>query len=113
MTFAIYRQRMLAALTSVLLALIAGSCYTGPELPKRPEIVPPQPSGSLLNPQLRVAISPDFPPLAQKALLGAPVGLEVDFANQIGKELGKQIIFVEAPWPELINLLLANHADII
>jgi len=84
-----------------------------PDLPKRPEIVPPKPSGSLLNPQLRVAISPDFPPLAQKGLVGAPVGLEVDFANQIGRELGKQIIFIEAPWSELISLLLANHADVI
>jgi polar amino acid transport system substrate-binding protein len=112
MTCAIYWWRTLAAVTSVLLALTASSCYTGPDLPRRPEIVPPIPSGSLLNSQLRVAISPDFPPLAQKGLSG-PVGLEVDFANQIGKELGKQIIFVEAPWSELINLLLANHADII
>src|SRR5262245_4448776 len=113
MTCAIYRWRTLVAVTSVLLALTASSCYTGPDLPKRPEIVPPKPSGSFLNPQLRVAISPDFPPLAQKGLLGQPVGLEADFANQIGKELGKQIIFVEAPWSELISLLLANHADII
>jgi polar amino acid transport system substrate-binding protein len=110
MSCTIYKRRMLPAVAWVLLVLSA--CST-PDLPKRPEIVPPTPSGSLLNPQLRVAISPDFPPLAQKGLLGAPVGLEVDFANQIGRELGKQIVFVEAPWSELITLLLANHADII
>lgn len=113
MSYAIYKRRVFPAVAWVLLVLSACSDLVTPELPKRPVIQPPKPSGSLLNPQLRVAISPDFPPLAQKGLVGAPVGLEVDFANQIGRELGKQIIFVEAPWSELISLLLANHADII
>lgn len=113
MNYGIYKRRMLTALAWIVLVLSACSDTMTPAIPKRPVIEPPKPSGSLLNPQLRVAISPDFPPLAQKGLLGAPVGLEVDFANQIGRELGKQIIFVEAPWSELISLLLANRADII
>ena len=113
MSYAIYKRHMLPAVAWVLLVLSACSATMTPDLPKRPLIVPPKPSGTLLNPQLRVGISPDFPPLAQKALVGGLVGLEVDFANQIGRELGKQIIFVEAPWSELISLLLENQADII
>ena len=109
---AIHKRRLLAAFAGILLALSACSETVGPDLPKKPELLAPPPSGTLLNPQLRVALSPDYPPLALKAL-GRPAGLEVDFANQIGKELGKQILFVEAPFPELINLLLARRADII
>jgi polar amino acid transport system substrate-binding protein len=105
-------RSILAALGLIMFVLSACVGVPGPEIPKPPEPEPPKPSGSLLKPQLRVALSPDFPPLAQKAL-GQLAGLEVDFARQIGKELGKEIVFVEAPWPELISLLLGERADII
>jgi polar amino acid transport system substrate-binding protein len=107
-----FNRRILIALGLIVFVLSACVGVPGPELPKPPEPEPLKPSGSLLKPQLRVALSPDFPPLAEKAL-GQLAGLEVDFARQIGKELGKEIIFIEAPWPELINLLLAERADII
>jgi polar amino acid transport system substrate-binding protein len=66
----------------------------------------------LLKPQLRVGISPTYPPLAYE-LSGRVVGIEVDLANQLGKDLGKEMIFVETPWPELINALLKDKVDII
>ena len=40
-------------------------------------------------------------------------GVEVDFANQLGKNLGKTIVFVETPFPELIQALLEERIDII
>src|SRR5215467_11690931 len=55
---------------------------------------PPPASGTLLKPQLRVGISPDYPPLAFKDVRFGLVGIEVELANQLGKQLGKQIQFV-------------------
>lgn len=98
-------------LSLCLLVVITSCSFPRPPPPPEPQ-PPPPPSGSLLKPQLRVAISPNYPPLASKAL-GRFVGVEVDFANELGKELGKEIIFVETPWPELINTLLNERADII
>jgi polar amino acid transport system substrate-binding protein len=62
---------------------------------------------------LRIGISPDYPPLAYKEAPFGLVGLEVDFANLLGKELGKEIVFVETPFPELIKALLEGRIDII
>lgn len=84
---------------------------SAPSHPPPPE--PPPPSGTMLKSQFRIGISPDYMPLAYKE---APVGLkgvEVDFANQLGKNLGKTIVFVETPFPELIPSLLEERIDII
>jgi ABC-type amino acid transport substrate-binding protein len=86
-------------------------CYVNPTtLP--PPVPAPAPSGTLLNPEFRVGIWPDYLPLAYK-FRGQLVGLEVDFAQQLGRDLNKQIVFVETPWPELIPALLAGKIDII
>jgi ABC-type amino acid transport substrate-binding protein len=60
---------------------------SGPHLPPKPE--PPEPSGSLLQPQLRIGISPDYMPLAYKDPTFGLVGVEIDFAKQLGKGLGR------------------------
>jgi polar amino acid transport system substrate-binding protein len=52
-------------------------------------------------------------PLAFKDPTFGIVGIEVDFANQLGKELGKNIVFVETPFSELIDALVADKVDII
>jgi polar amino acid transport system substrate-binding protein len=39
--------------------------------------------------------------------------VEVDFAERVGKELGKKIVFVETPFPELIRSLVEERIDII
>ena len=93
------------------LILLTG-CMTFRYADPPPPVVAPEPSGTLLNSELRIGVSPDYPPLAYK-FNGQLVGMEVDFAKQLGKELGKQITFVESPWPELIPALIAGKIDII
>jgi polar amino acid transport system substrate-binding protein len=41
------------------------------------------------------------------------IGVEVDVANQLGKELGKKINFVETPFSQLVQALLEDKIDII
>lgn len=98
----------------LLLCLIAFSlpgCVSGPQLPAKPE--PPEPSGTLLQPQLRIGTSPDYIPLAYKDAAFGLVGVEIDFARQLGKGLGKSIVFVEMPFSELIQALLEERIDIV
>ena len=98
------------------LIILAGCYYTHqvtsrPDLPPRPE--PPPPSGTLLEPQFRIGIAPVYMPLAYKDPTFGLTGVEVDFANLLGTGLGKQIVFVETPFPELIQALLEKRIDII
>jgi ABC-type amino acid transport substrate-binding protein len=107
------------ALSLLILPLLGCSFYfahevaesTRPSLPPAPE--PPKPSGTLLNSQFRIGISPDYPPLVYKDPVIGVAGVEVDFANQLGKALGKTIVFIETPFPELIPALLDKRVDII
>src|SRR5687768_12506071 len=92
------------------LVLFVG-CYVNPITPP-PPVRAPEPSGTLLNRELRIGIAPHYPPLAYK-FRGELVGVEVDFASQLGKELGKQITLVETPWSELIPALVEGKIDII
>jgi ABC-type amino acid transport substrate-binding protein len=108
MTF-IKRYRVLSVLFVVL--YLSGCVSYGVPPPPPPQA--PQPSGTLLKSELRVGISPDYMPLAFKDPTFGLVGIEVDFANQLGKELGKKITFVETPFPELIEALLQDKIDII
>ena len=82
-----------------------------PSAPPPPE--PPPPSGTMLKSQFRIGISPEYVPLAFKEAPFGLAGVEVDFANQLGKNLGKTIVFVETPFSELIQALLEERIDII
>jgi len=82
-----------------------------PSVPPKAEA--PKPSGTLLKSELRIGISPDFFPLAYKDPNFGLIGVEVDLGNQLGKELGKSIVFVETPFPQLIQGLLTEDIDII
>jgi ABC-type amino acid transport substrate-binding protein len=77
-----------------------------------PPVVAPEPSGTLLNREFRIGIAPHYQPLAYK-FRGQLVGIEVDFAHQLGKDLNKHITFVEMPWSELIPALVEGKIDII
>jgi len=59
------------------------------------------------QPPLRVGIAPNYPPLAFKKN-GQLEGIEVDFANRLGKALGRQVILVETPWDDLPKALLED-----
>ena len=62
--------------------------------------------------ELRVGVAPVSPPMIFKE--GAKiVGLEADFAQALGKELGRQVKFVELPWEALIDALVNDKIDII
>ena len=88
-----------------------GISQANPSAPR--PAAPPTPSGTLLKPELRIGISPDYPPLASKDTRFGLVGIEVELANELAKQLGKQILFVETPFPELIKALLEDRIDII
>jgi polar amino acid transport system substrate-binding protein len=63
-------------------------------------------------PALRVGVAPVTPPMIYKE--GAKVvGVEADFAQALGKEIGRPVTFVELPWQDLIDSLIADKIDII
>jgi ABC-type amino acid transport substrate-binding protein len=62
--------------------------------------------------ELRVGIAANYPPLAFKQD-GELTGIEVQFARQLGTDLGVKIVFVETPFPDLIPALRAGHVDVI
>jgi polar amino acid transport system substrate-binding protein len=57
---------------------------------------------------LRVGIAPNYPPLAFKED-GKLAGIEVDFANRLGKALNRQVVLVETPWDDLSKALLEDQ----
>lgn len=61
---------------------------------------------------LRVGISANMPPLVYKAS-GRLQGLEIDFANQLGQYLNRNLKFVELAWDKQIQSLEAGKIDII
>ncbi|HUK42724.1 MAG TPA: transporter substrate-binding domain-containing protein [Candidatus Acidoferrales bacterium] len=101
-----------------LMVLPISGCilFIAHDLPNPPAPAPteaPQPSGTLLKSQLRIGMSADYPPLTYKDGAFGLVGVEVDLAKQLGEGLGKEISFVEIPFPELINALVEDRVDII
>ena len=61
---------------------------------------------------LRVGIAPIYPPLAFKKD-GQLSGIEVDYANRLGKELGATVTFVEVAWEDLIPALQQRRVDVV
>ncbi len=61
---------------------------------------------------LRVAITPDYPPLVSKSDEQFQ-GAEIDLANALGRELGRRVTFVSLRRDDLIPALVENRADII
>lgn len=69
-------------------------------------------AGATPQAPLRVGVSPVFPPMAFKQ--GNDLaGVEIDLARALGKNLGREIVFVEIPWEDQINQLNAGKTDII
>lgn len=61
---------------------------------------------------LRVGVSPSFPPLIYKEG-GKVAGVEADFAQALGAELGRPVTFVEVQWEDQVPALLEGRTDII
>lgn len=86
---------------SMLLVLAASGC----SMSKRS-------STTALPAELRVGITPNYPPLALKD--GTDLkGVEVDFSKLLAKELGVKVTLVELPWEELIPALVDKKIDVI
>lgn len=64
------------------------------------------------NPTLYVGITPDCPPIIFKQD-NQIVGLEADLAREMARALDRPLKFVEVPWNQQINSLLADKFDVI
>lgn len=89
---------MKRALFLITLAAILSGCQT--------TSVNPDPS------ILRVGVSPRSQPMVFKQG-GQIAGIEADFARKMGKELNREVVFIEMKWDSLINALEQNKIDII
>jgi len=83
-----------AAVLGLILAMVTGAA--------------PESAG----PPLRVGVTPNTPPMVFKED-GRLAGVEIDFAQDLGKELGRPLQFVELKWEDQIDALLNNKTDII
>ena len=61
---------------------------------------------------IRVGLTANYPPLVDK-VNGELVGIEIDLAREVGKDLNKRIEFVEIPWEQLIPSLTSGEIDVI
>jgi len=61
---------------------------------------------------LIVGVTPIFPPMIYKEN-GKIVGVEADFANALGKALGRRVKFVEVEWQDQIPQVQEGWTDII
>jgi ABC-type amino acid transport substrate-binding protein len=89
-----------AALLSGLIVLVT-ACGTHQET-----------AAPIPRPPLRVATTPDYPPLIFKRGTRL-LGVEADLAAQLAMELGRPLQFVEREFEQLIPALIAGDADII
>jgi ABC-type amino acid transport substrate-binding protein len=69
-------------------------------------------SNAFAKDSLRVGVSPDYPPLAYKEQ-GQLTGIDVTAAEVLGKQLGRDVKFVETDFNQLIPALQAGEIDII
>lgn len=70
------------------------------------------PVSALSTSVLRVGLTANYPPLVNKES-GKLVGIEIDLANEVGKDLNKRMEFVEMPWERLIPALASGDIDVI
>jgi polar amino acid transport system substrate-binding protein len=67
---------------------------------------------SVQSSPLRVGITPNFPPVIFKQA-GKLIGVEVDFANLLSKELNRPVEFIQVTWKDQIKSLQEGRTDII
>jgi len=64
------------------------------------------------HPLLRVASTPDWPPFEYLDDTGTSRGISSDVLRLVAERLGLDLEFVSAPWPELLEGLLAGELDV-
>jgi len=74
--------------------------------------LPAQGQSQATTKPLRVGVSPVYPPMIFKQ--GKELaGVEVDLARALGRQLGREIEFVEVPWKDQVEALNDGRTDII
>lgn len=63
--------------------------------------------------ELRIGMTPNYPPLVTKGDDGKMRGMEVDFANLLAKQLDLKVTLIEMPWEELLPALVDDKIDVI
>lgn len=103
------------ALSCVCLLVMLGGCAAPEKTTPVPSLQPMQRmpvSTPLSQVPLRVGMTPNYPPVVFKKQ-GRITGLEADFAQGLGEELGRPISLVELAWEDLIAALEAGRIDVI
>ncbi len=101
----IHHTRIAAFLLLSLLAFIAGCASSvGGQGSDQPSSGPAP---------LKVGVAPNAPPLVYKNSKGELQGLEIDFANRLGKELDRPVKFVQMDFTDLIDAVRSGEIDII
>jgi ABC-type amino acid transport substrate-binding protein len=92
----------------LILLLIAASVWAGctPEYYRPPAEVEIPPNA------LRVGVTSTYPPIVFRQA-GQVSGVEAELARLLGTRLGRPPHFVEVPWDQQIDALLAGRTDII
>jgi ABC-type amino acid transport substrate-binding protein len=116
-----------ARLRLVGFTLLAGLLVrTGPAAAQEPATTPPAaatgdarsaaspsaPQAAPLPAELKVGITPNYPPLAFERD-GKIVGIEPDLAAALAKQTGTRFVLVSTPWDELPEALNSREVDVV
>lgn len=93
-------------------ALVLGGCQALPGGRSASGASDARLSGILASGVLRVAVSPDRPPLVLKNRSGATVGFDVDIVQALATAMGLELRLVEVPFAELIQSVESGRADL-
>jgi polar amino acid transport system substrate-binding protein len=97
----------------LLAALVLGGCQSlsGSSAAPHAETDARLP-GILASGVLRVAVSPDRPPLVVKNRSGATMGFDVDIVSALARAMGLELQLVEIPFAELLESVRGGRADL-
>jgi len=105
-----------AALAALLACARTSAAETAaaPAVPAAPAApaAPVAPAGWRAPAELKVGITPNYPPLAFERD-GKIVGVEPDLAEALGKQLGSKLVLVPLAWEDLPDALAAHEVDVV
>ncbi|MEG0797284.1 MAG: transporter substrate-binding domain-containing protein [Acidaminococcaceae bacterium] len=72
-----------------------------------------KPAPTTSKAKLVVAMELAYPPFEMKDAAGNPTGVSVDFAQALGKELGREVVIQNTAWEGLIPSVQTGKADLV
>ncbi|MFM7736234.1 MAG: transporter substrate-binding domain-containing protein [Alphaproteobacteria bacterium] len=109
----------IATAVAVLLARVGPALAEGAAVAEAQPATAPQPAAATALPagwkapaEIRVGITPNYPPLAFERD-GRVVGVEPDLAAAVGKVLGSRLVLKPMAWEDLPDALAAHEIDAI